>query len=90
MLLKVTVTLRPSSTPAVVPRMVRGTVFNASYSALFKVPPEIAATLTVGATVSTTIGRLPRLLTLPAASVAVALRVSAPSPMAAMSAATRA
>ena len=43
----------------------------------------------VGATVSMLIARVPAVLVLPAASLAVALRVSAPWPMAVMSAATK-
>ena len=45
--------------------------------------------LAVGAVVSTVMSRVPALLVLPAASVCVALKVSAPWPMALMSAATR-
>ena len=43
----------------------------------------------VGVTVSTVMLRVPAALTLPAASVAVAERVSGPCPIAVMSAATR-
>ena len=49
----------------------------------------VTATVAVGATVSTLIARVPALLILPAASVAVALSVSLPWPMAVMSAAVR-
>ena len=47
----------------------------------------VTTAMMVGATVSTLMARVPAALTLPAASVAVALSVSGPWPMAVMSAA---
>ena len=76
--LKVTVTMRPFSTPTLLPLIVSGTAgvaISASYSVLISVPSEIGPTRTVGATVSTAMARLMALPTLPAASVAVALIV---------------
>ena len=52
------------------------------------VPAVSSLTNTVGAEVSMLMVRVPAVLALPAASVAVALRVSVPWPMAVMSSAT--
>ena len=61
----------------------------ASSEALTASSPATALMVVVGATVSTEIDRVPAALTLPATSVAVALRVSAPWPMAPMSVGVR-
>ena len=52
-------TLRPSSTPVVLPLMARGVVASARYSGLVSSPPEMAVMAIVGATVSTVMLRVP-------------------------------
>ena len=89
MLLSVMVTVWPSSTAVVVPLTVRGVAASALYSATLSSPlPAKVPTARVGAKVSMLMARVPGSEVLPAASVAVADRVSASCPMAAMSAGT--
>ena len=57
--------------------------------ALMASPADTPTSATLGAAVSTVMARVPAALALPAASVCVALRVSAPCPMAVMSALTK-
>ena len=86
MLLSVTVTVWPSSTAVVVPLTVKGVPARAAYSDAFNMPsPAKVPTVKVGAKVSMVMALVPGAEVLPAASVAVADRVSAPCPMAVMS-----